>query len=185
MDGREGTSLRFILTLHHRSSRDRCALLLHPDHERLEALSLRYWLEIVLAPVLSVGIAGFLFPSAALAVLGWFTWTLIEYSVHKLYLHDLSAPLHKQHHQHPQAKIYTFQYAFWAGAFICFLVSPAFTAGLLASYGFYLFVHHAAHHSRGLLPKSLLDHHDGHHKLCNYNYGVSTTMWDQLFRTKR
>lgn len=59
----------------------------------------------------------------------------------------------------------------------------AFLAGGLVAYAWYLFVHHCAHHGHDKLPLALLNHHRRHHQFATRNYGVSTALWDRVFRT--
>jgi hypothetical protein len=39
------------------------------------------------------------------------------------------------------------------------------------------------HHNSAVLPASLLRHHLDHHRIANRNFGVTTKLWDRVFRT--
>ena len=68
-------------------------------------------------------------------------------------------------------------------ALVYLTAGGAFLAGGLVAYSWYLFVHHCAHHGHDRSPLPLLEHHRSHHKFATRNYGVSTTLWDRVFKT--
>lgn len=122
--------------------------------------------------------------SPILFALGVTTATLVEYIVHAYVLHGLRVPQHLEHHRRPQEKIYSVYYLNWLLILPTLLIAPAFTAGVVYGYWYYLLVHHCDHHDRQWLSPRLLAHHDGHHKFSKKNFGVSTIIWDQLFGTR-
>lgn len=142
---------------------------------------------MLVAPVLSVLLVSLsqTMLSPILFALGVLTATFAEYAVHAWLLHGLRVRQHLDHHRDSQEKIYKIYWPLWLALLPTLLVDPAFTAGALAGYANYLLVHHRAHHDPASLSKKLLAHHDGHHAKANTNYGVSTTMWDRLFRTMK
>jgi sterol desaturase/sphingolipid hydroxylase (fatty acid hydroxylase superfamily) len=88
------------------------------------------------------------------------------------------------HHANPDAPVLTIFWQIWACFALIYLISNGvFLAGVLVAYAWYLFVHHSAHHGPNYLPLSLLKHHKAHHRFASRNYGVSTTLWDQVFGT--
>jgi sterol desaturase/sphingolipid hydroxylase (fatty acid hydroxylase superfamily) len=88
------------------------------------------------------------------------------------------------YHANPDKLVLT---SFWqiraCFALVYLIASGAFLAGALGAYAWYLFVHHCAHHGRNNIRhhcssiiKTTVD-------LRPRNYGVSTTLWDQIFGT--
>lgn len=115
---------------------------------------------------------------------GVVVWTLLEYLVHRFVLHDFFPMRHAMHHANPNAPVLTVFWQIWACfALVYFVSDGAFLAGALVAYAWYLFVHHSAHHGPNNLLPSLLKHHKTHHRMASRNFGVSTSLWDHVFRT--
>jgi sterol desaturase/sphingolipid hydroxylase (fatty acid hydroxylase superfamily) len=138
--------------------------------------------------------------SVASVTAGILVFTFVEYAMHRWYFHGSTAfadGLHSGHHRHPRAPT----------AIPC-LSSPAapllfrwplshligdtqawfFLSGLLGCYFYYSLLHHLQHRVRPhALPLTLLRQmwagHGIHHARANVNYGVTTTLWDRIFRT--
>lgn len=148
--------------------------------------SFLYWCEMIIAPLASVSLilVNPSFLSLLYFLSGALGWTFLEYAIHRFYLHDMKAKIHLRHHRRPDEKTYDIQWLFWLGAAWSLFIHPAFTAGLLFAYAYYLIIHHCSHHARDILSPRLLEHHDGHHRRFRFNYGVSTIFWDKLFGTK-
>lgn len=120
----------------------------------------------------------------ALFIGGVLILTASEYAVHRFILHDLASTQHRLHHAHPDEAVLTIFWQIWVCFALVYLIAGgAVLSGVLVAYAWYLFVHHCAHHSPGTLPVQLLKHHQAHHKFASRNYGVSTTLWDRVFRT--
>ena len=82
----------------------------------------------------------------------------------------------------PLAAIFYFLFLVLIGA--AFL--PAFFAGFLVGYLCYDMIHYATHHApmKGKTGLLLKHHHMRHHyQTDEYNYGVSSPLWDFVFRT--
>ena len=110
--------------------------------------------------------------------------TLAEYTVHRFLLHDIAPRQHRIHHAHPRDPIDKIFWQIWVGFAVVYLMTGGVVlAGALVAYAWYLFVHYCAHHNPSALPPFLLKHHHDHHRLANRNYGVTTTLWDHVFRT--
>src|SRR6202023_1586931 len=110
--------------------------------------------------------------------------TLAEYVVHRFVLHGFAPTEHRQHHANPDGAVLTIFWQIWICFALVYLIAGgAFAAGALVAYAWYLFVHHCAHHGPDKLPLPLLKHHQSHHRFATRNYGVSTTLWDHVFRT--
>ncbi len=173
------------------------------------------WLPwLVYLPVVGVAVAfavfkiGETWPAViALFFLGWFTWTITEYVVHrflyhtetdKAWLRRIQDRGHWIHHRHPKdpyclamPPIFSiFLAAALLGLFYLILRENAFPfyAGFLFGYLVYLLFHWAQHAlPKRKVPKffhELWDHHVIHHyKDPNVNFGVSTIFWDRIFGT--
>lgn len=161
---------------------------------------LAYYTDFITIPVLvlllvfvgGAGVAGLLFGLAA--------WTLAEYVIHRVLFHRL--PLfreaHDAHHEHPSGRTGVTSWQSLAIFGALFLVLPiGVLAGVALGYLGYITVHHAVHHWRigprlrpwGLdLPHPLYGlkmRHVMHHRGAELNFGVTTTVWDRVFRTYR
>ena len=143
---------------------------------------------------------------AALALLGWFVWTLLEYAVHRFILHGV-APFnrwHSEHHDRPTALICapTVLSAGLIGGFfflpltwVCGLTAAmSLTLGLTCGYLAYAVLHHGTHHwrARGSWLKRRKLWHAQHHRCaphaCNGKhgfFGVSSGFWDHVFATAK
>jgi sterol desaturase/sphingolipid hydroxylase (fatty acid hydroxylase superfamily) len=137
-------------------------------------------LALVLLSISPLGIIS----ASELFVAGVVVWTLLEYLVHRFVLHDLLPARHRIHHANPNEPVLTVFWQIWTCFALVYLIADGpFLAGALVAYGWYLFVHHCAHHRPSNLPLSLIKHHETHHRFASRNYGVSTTLWDRVFRT--
>ncbi|MEM0906450.1 MAG: sterol desaturase family protein [Pseudomonadota bacterium] len=146
----------------------------------------------------------------ALVLVGLFVWTFLEYILHRWMLHwepeekfykliRKCFPSHRSHHDSPmnerkniklQLKIVVYLFVAYT-AFLWLIGIPLawalpVNAGILFGYQAYEYVHVACHH----LPMrnawaALLKRHHGihHHRDETVNFGVTTTIWDSVFRT--
>lgn len=130
---------------------------------------------------------------------GLVSWTLVEYVLHRVLFHHapILSQVHENHHNSPQDLIGT---PAWASlvvglvAVACpawellgFEFATAVTAGLVTGYLWYVFVHYATHHwqsRRGsYLYRARLRHARHHHQSHSGNFGVTTSVWDDVFGT--
>ena len=135
---------------------------------------------------------------AAYAFGGLTMWTLGEYGLHKFLYHEVESPLkvgHDLHHSEPTSLLGV---PWWmtaiavVGLFYGFAAffNPAITGVVMAfawlGYIGYCFIHHSLHHFhwRNRWFMSLRRHHLLHHAKHNVNWGVTTDLWDRVFRTK-
>jgi sterol desaturase/sphingolipid hydroxylase (fatty acid hydroxylase superfamily) len=124
------------------------------------------------------------FITAILFCCGLMAWTLVEYVTHRFVLHAVAPVQHGIHHARPQDAIDKVFWQIWLAFVVLYLISGGtILAGALVAYAWYLFVHYSAHHNPAILPPSLLKHHHDHHRFANRNYGVTTTLWDRVFKT--
>jgi dihydroceramide fatty acyl 2-hydroxylase len=143
---------------------------------------------------------------ALLTFAGVAVWTLTEYWLHRLVFHwepdnalgrRMHFIIHGIHHDHPNDKMRLvmppsvsiplaslFFLGFWA---LLGDASFAVFAGFIAGYLFYDYTHYYVHH---FVPKTdfgkrLREHHMRHHfQDHSYGYGVSSPIWDYVFRTQ-
>ena len=154
------------------------------------------------------GVAVGLSPAAVLALVaaGAFVWSLFEYLVHRFSFHFaprghagvvLAYLVHGVHHAFPEDRrrwvmppvVSLPVVAVLAGVVSLALgrCSGPFLAGGIAGYLWYDLAHYAFH--RGPLGWRVLNalrrNHLQHHHACpERRFGVSTTLWDHVFRTR-
>lgn len=140
-----------------------------------------------------------------LFVAGFLFLTLLEYLAHRYVFHmehtnklkaKIQYTVHGVHHEYPKDKdrlamppilalvyvaVFFFVFRFLLGEFVF-----AFVPGMLMGYSTYLFVHYAVHAYQP--PKNFLKVLWVHHAIHHYKdperaYGVSSPLWDFVFRT--
>ncbi len=137
-------------------------------------------------------------PGIAIAVVaGLAGWSLIEYAMHRLVFHGMEPfrRMHGEHHRRPQALIAT-PTVLSAALIMAFVWLPATlvagiwsgrgaTLGAITGYFAYGVVHHAVHHwrSRSVWMQRRKRLHAIHHRFPHYNYGVTMSLWDRVFRS--
>jgi sterol desaturase/sphingolipid hydroxylase (fatty acid hydroxylase superfamily) len=155
---------------------------------------------LVLLPLGLRQFSGPVVVASGVAIVGFISWGLFEYVVHRWVLHGPPSVLrrgHAQHHAAPNALISTPLFAVMATALAIYallgLVLPAGLAallvfGLYGGYNYFALLHHWQHH-RGtdLACVTYLRHlerlHHLHHHRQVVNFGITTTIWDRLFGT--
>ena len=147
-------------------------------------------------------------PAVGVASAGWLTWTFMEYGLHRTLfhwkpqtrwgprMHFILHGVHHDWHQDPYRLVMPpsvsilLSLLFGAGFFL--LAGPSwfwpFHAGFIAGYLFYDVAHYSLHHHkiRNPLFLKLKKHHLLHHHSKAHSerkFGVSTTLWDHVFRT--
>jgi sterol desaturase/sphingolipid hydroxylase (fatty acid hydroxylase superfamily) len=149
-----------------------------------------------------LGLAGL----ALLTLGGALIWTLTEYWLHRLVFHwepdndfgrRLHFIIHGVHHDHPNDKLrlvmppavaIPLAALFFAGFVLLFGAPEAYPlfAGFIGGYLFYDYTHYYVHHfvPKSRLGKRLRAQHMRHHfQDHRYGYGVSSPIWDVVFRT--
>jgi sterol desaturase/sphingolipid hydroxylase (fatty acid hydroxylase superfamily) len=135
---------------------------------------------------------------ATLAASGLFTWSLVEYVMHRFVLHAIEPfkTWHARHHERPTALI-SAPTALTVTLITLLVFVPALiatsiwralslTVGVIVGYVTYSLCHHATHHWR---PKGrwLLERkrwHALHHgRGPGQCYGVTSNIWDRIFGT--
>ena len=128
-------------------------------------------------------------------------WTLLEYVVHRWVFHR--APWirqqHAAHHDDPKALVGTPTWLSVATLFVIAMLpsvivaglalGSSFTAGLVLGYLWYCTVHYGAHQwhaaGRGYFHRMKRRHAIHHQVEVGSNFGVTTSVWDHVFRTCR
>lgn len=138
-------------------------------------------------------------------VLGFLAFTLLEYTAHRKLFHMITNTkvkekiqygLHGVHHDYPRDKdrlaMPPFMSILLAAGFLTLFYSlmgnfgVTFCGGFLAGYATYLAVHYIVHAWRppNNMFKILWTHHSYHHyKDHERAFGVSSPLWDVIFRT--
>jgi 4-hydroxysphinganine ceramide fatty acyl 2-hydroxylase len=144
---------------------------------------------------------------AALFLVGVLLWTLTEYLIHRYIFHyepktrwgkQLHFVLHGVHHDYPNdarrlvmPPVISIPLAFlFFGLFVLIFgrLTPAVFAGLVFGYLCYDMLHYATHHlpmKRGIWLWLKQYHLRHHFKDDHVGYGISSPLWDYIFRTTR
>jgi len=143
----------------------------------------------------------------ALFLLGILLWTLLEYLIHRYIFHyepktrvgkQLHYIIHGVHHDYPNdarrlvmPPSISVPLAFlFYGVFLLIFgrLTPGVFAGLVFGYVCYDMLHYATHHfamKRGLWLWLKQYHLRHHYKDDHVGYGISSPLWDYVFRTTR
>jgi sterol desaturase/sphingolipid hydroxylase (fatty acid hydroxylase superfamily) len=176
--------------------------------DRMVSSSANYWVGLLSDVVGALAflmfglyrVSGLEVVAGVAVIVGFMTWGLLEYVLHRWVLHgppSMARRGHAQHHADPRALISTPLFVIMTGALAIWavvrLVLPSGIAallvfGLYAGYNYFALVHHLQHHrAKDLLCVAYLRRlerlHDTHHRRPGVNYGISTTMWDRLLGT--
>ena len=129
---------------------------------------------------------------------GYMLWGLSEYAFHRWLYHQRQGILgegHRLHHEDPRMLIAMpwlmtapTMFGVW---YLCAVVlrlplASACLAGWLAGSVWYSLVHHSHHHwdIRQSWLRTLRAHHRIHHQFPEFNFGVTTRLWDNVFGTR-
>jgi sterol desaturase/sphingolipid hydroxylase (fatty acid hydroxylase superfamily) len=144
-----------------------------------------------------------------LALAGWLVWTLVEYWLHRGFFHMradsparrvTSYIVHRHHHAAPQDTDRLVATPLYSLGLFLLLLAPyslagadarwALMAGSMLGYLGYEAAHWRVHHVRpgrsGRMTRALRRHHLRHHFGDDaHNFGISSPLWDLVFRTWR
>ena len=175
---------------------------------KLSSSVFNYWFGYVSNSVLVIWLASRAVSGGVsqLSPLGWtasivgglLLWTLMEYFLHKWLYHDIDSPIregHILHHEQPHALLGVPWYltaVVIVGVYfgLARLLNSAATGVVMAftwlGYIGYCAMHHMIHHARWTSRwfMDLRRHHLLHHARNNVNWGITTDLWDRVFRTK-
>jgi sterol desaturase/sphingolipid hydroxylase (fatty acid hydroxylase superfamily) len=187
------------------------ALFSNPILERFSRTHIA--VPVSLFSILSVGLLYYalaaknllLLPTLGLFVAGFFFFTLLEYLAHRYFFHmeptnklktKVQYAIHGIHHEYPKDKdrlamppLLALVYAmllFLAFRLLLGEYTFAFLPGMLLGYATYISVHYIVHAYQppNNIFKTLWVHHAIHHyKDHTVAFGVSSPMWDYIFRT--
>lgn len=141
-----------------------------------------------------------------LFVAGVFTWTLTEYLLHRFVFHYeprsawgkwIHFMMHGVHHDYPNDSLrlvmppaVSIPLAALFFALFRVLLGEAYTwpffSGFVSGYLCYDMIHYATHHfaMKGAVSLWVKQHHMRHHyQTDDFNYGVSSPLWDFVFGT--
>ncbi|SOC83652.1 Fatty acid hydroxylase superfamily protein [Ensifer adhaerens] len=126
-------------------------------------------------------------------------WTLLEYLLHRFLFHHFPyiKGMHERHHDAERELLGTPVWlSLLAHLLIVFVpalllfdlrVATAISAGIMTGYLWYVVTHHVIHHwhvsHRGYLYRLKRRHALHHHGSEGFNFGVTTGIWDRIFRT--
>ena len=177
----------------------------------MQLSKLSYYSDFVVYPLVLVVLAAINFDHISwtsgtewlgAGMVGIVLWTLMEYSLHRIALHRMPyfSPMHGLHHAAPLDFIGTPSWmsvsilclAILVPAWWCFgfNVADGLTVGVMLGYWWYGIVHHVIHHranrpSTAYFNKLRAWHMRHHYSPKCGNYGVTTSVWDHVFRTAR
>lgn len=157
-----------------------------------------YWMCVLLLTAYLIVNTSFnqIAESLFLIILGLFSWTAIEYLLHRFVLHGLQPfkDWHTEHHKRPNALIclptllsaaLLIMFVFYPTLFILgVLPACALTLGVLIGYLAYTILHHGIHHWHidSLWFKKRKRWHGLHHRVEQQNnFGVTSSFWDKVF----
>lgn len=119
-------------------------------------------------------------------VSGLFLWTLLEYFTHRWVLHTLMGRHHRVHHVKPRSVHRIPGILAYPALAIIALISPALSFGVFAGWQYYEYFH-ATLHTPTVLKGYMRRRrkvHAVHHRNPRCNFGVTTGLWDWVFRTR-
>ncbi len=132
---------------------------------------------------------------------GYLFWTLLEYGLHKFPYHDWTSVIshgHNIHHDHPKDLMgipWYINSTLFAAFYPVLVMGFGFHAGRVAlsmafiwtGYILYCALHHGTHHwtYKWKWFQAVRKHHLIHHVHPTTNMGISCTLWDYIFRTKK
>ncbi len=185
------------------------------DSDILDSVSRIHWTVplIIYVPVILIflGLSIFSYEMAALSIAllyicGIFTWTFVEYILHRFAFHyqpktewgkRFHFMFHGVHHDYPNdskrlvmvPSVSIPLAALFYGIFWLILgteTTAPFFAGFVSGYLAYDMIHYATHHNpaKNKLFLKIKHHHMKHHfKEPDKGYGVSQPLWDYVFGT--
>jgi len=146
------------------------------------------------------------FPALGIFVIGFAVWTFTEYTLHRFVFHYIPSSnwgkkihfiLHGVHHDYPNDSMRLVMppivsipmailcYLLFKMVLSQFYIAPMF-AGFVAGYLCYDIGHYAIHHfkMKGKFLTAIKNHHMKHHyQNSESGYGVSSPLWDFIFKT--
>jgi sterol desaturase/sphingolipid hydroxylase (fatty acid hydroxylase superfamily) len=168
---------------------------------------LNYYSEFILCPACAVILAAWALTHVpvsalpdwvAIAAAGIFGWTLVEYLLHRFVFHRVPfiKDMHAEHHENHADLVGTPAWVSLSAMAVVGLgllgvlgleAGSALTVGLVLGYWWYISVHHILHRWRlpnhGYAFRLKRRHALHHHFDETANFGVTSGLWDTVFRT--
>lgn len=135
----------------------------------------------------------------AAIVAGFAAWGFLEYAIHRFVGHgppSIARRGHAMHHADDMAPIAAPVFVVMAGTFLIWAVlallvgtgiAALLVCGVYLGYNHYALLHHVLHHHEVLAARVGLQRlgrgHRIHHVRHDVNFGVTSTLWDRVFRT--
>lgn len=173
---------------------------------QLSTTRFNYWLGFIFDGMMCLALFSYglvqpdFEPLRALAIFmsGLFIFSFIEYFFHRWLFHrwvEVMIRGHQAHHDNPLGydalPFFLPSLVYLAVAAALHLFMPLGDACMLASavalgYITYGLTHHVLHHFRfkNIVAKKLLAHHQIHHYHPEYNFGVTSPLWDRILGTQ-
>lgn len=174
-------------------------------HRAFDLTAWAYFLDFALVPVAAVALGIFAWwrglpvHGVTLSIAaGVLIWSLAEYWIHRSIFHGQTPfePMHQQHHALPKDMIGLASWATFIGFAGVWLIAQTFagsaigsalTAGVMLGYLAYCIIHVSMHHADawgfGRYGQMMLRLHRAHHRGGKGNFGVTSPLWDFVFRT--
>lgn len=126
-----------------------------------------------------------IFQGIFLFLFGLVLWTLLEYAVHRWLFHGVLSKYHRHHHDAPTVPRPIPLWALAIPLLAIFWLSTPLGLGVLTGLVIYEAVHVYIHHGVSEHPWLLKLHarHLEHHRNPHLNYGLTTNIWDRVFKT--
>lgn len=177
-------------------------------HKSFFSSKLNYYLEfifdfILLFSLLAYTILKFEFTGLEIIIsiiTGALIWTLVEYLFHYYVFHKSNFLVfrkgHAKHHSEPKGfdslpllfvPVFVFLPIFAMLTLIFpYSLSLLVTSVVVLGYIYYGLFHFAIHHvnKNNVIFLKLRSHHEMHHEKPSTNFGVTTTLWDIVFKTR-
>ena len=137
----------------------------------------------------------------ATLLMGWFTWTFVEYILHRFWMHgghrrkasENDAFNHHHHHTHPTEIRVTSKQRVTGIALVVLVLGLStvlgewFTvvAGFVIGFVAFINMHWVLHQewAKRFIPKLQEQHIHHHLKFPNHACGITTRLWDRMFGT--
>ncbi len=135
----------------------------------------------------------------AAIVAGFAAWGFLEYAIHRWVGHgppSIARRGHAMHHADDRAPIAAPVFVVMAGACLIWAalallvgagIAALLVCGAYLGYNHYALLHHVLHHHEVLAARVGLRRlergHCVHHAHHDVNFGVTSTLWDRIFRT--
>ena len=160
-----------------------------------------FYISVIISGIIALIMsepAAMILPIFVFTCMGLFTWTILEYFIHRFILHGNNRlqRAHMLHHDNPHELIAA-PTLLGASLFLIvmyiplllltnFWIATSITVGNIIGYVYYGWMHYAVHRQApsGYFMKHRKKIHAKHHHKDNMkNFGVTSDLWDAWFKT--